>query len=179
MVQYAVLIFERETPGGVADVPPEVMQARMDLDERIAEQSGRVVAGMALEQTETATTAEEAVQDAYVRALRTWARDGVPDRPGAWLTTVARRNALNRAVAVSMVDGPQAALAEVEALERDGRLAGYRYLPATKADLLHRLGRDAEAFDAYKAALALSDNAAEQEFLSERVRSARIRPAVR
>ena len=48
--------------------------------------------------------------------------------------------ALNRAVALAMVDGPAAALAEVEALERDGRLAGYRYLPATKADLLHRLG---------------------------------------
>jgi RNA polymerase sigma-70 factor (ECF subfamily) len=80
--------------------------------------------------------------------------------------------ALNRAVAVSMVDGPEVALAEVEALERDGRLAGYRYLPATKADLLHRLGRDAEAADAYRAALALSDNAAEQEFLAERVRSA-------
>jgi RNA polymerase sigma-70 factor (ECF subfamily) len=81
--------------------------------------------------------------------------------------------ALNRAVAVSMVDGPEAALAEVEALERDGRLAGYRYLPATKADLLHRLGRDAAAADAYQAALALSDNAAEQEFLSERLRSSR------
>ena len=39
--------------------------------------------------------AEEAVQDAYVQALRTWARDGVPGRPGAWLTTVARRSALN------------------------------------------------------------------------------------
>ena len=80
--------------------------------------------------------------------------------------------ALNRAVAVSMVEGPEAALAEVEALERDDRLAGYRYLPATKADLLRRLGRDAEAGDAYRAALALSDNAAEQEFLAERVRSA-------
>jgi RNA polymerase sigma-70 factor (ECF subfamily) len=79
--------------------------------------------------------------------------------------------ALNRAVAVAMVAGPQDALAEVEALERDGRLAGYRYLPATKADLLHRLGRDAEAADAYRAALALSDNAAEQEFLAGRVRS--------
>jgi RNA polymerase sigma-70 factor (ECF subfamily) len=53
----------------------------------------------------------------------------------------------------------------------DPRRAG-RYLPATKADLLHRLGRHAEAADAYRAALALSDNAAEQEFLSERVRSA-------
>ena len=39
--------------------------------------------------------AEEAVQDAYVQALRTWASDGVPERPGAWLTTVARRSALN------------------------------------------------------------------------------------
>ena len=81
--------------------------------------------------------------------------------------------ALNRAVAVSMVDGPQAALEEVEALERDPRLAGYRYLPATKADLLHRLGRDAEAADAYRAALALTDNAAEQEFLAARAGSTR------
>jgi RNA polymerase sigma-70 factor, ECF subfamily len=46
-------------------------------------------------------------------------------------------------------------------------------MPATKADLLHRLGRDAEAVGAYRAALALSDNAAEQEFLAERVRSTR------
>jgi RNA polymerase sigma factor (sigma-70 family) len=39
--------------------------------------------------------AEEAVQDAYARALATWADTGVPDQPGAWLTTVARRNALD------------------------------------------------------------------------------------
>jgi RNA polymerase sigma-70 factor (ECF subfamily) len=80
--------------------------------------------------------------------------------------------ALNRAVAVAMVDGPGAALAEVEALERAGGLVGYPYLPATKADLLHRLGRDAEAADAYRAALALTDNAAEQEFLADRLSSA-------
>ena len=79
--------------------------------------------------------------------------------------------ALNRAVVVAEVDGPEPALAEVEALERDGRLDGYRYLPATKADLLHRLGRDAEAAEAYRTALALSDNAAEQEFLTGRLRS--------
>jgi RNA polymerase sigma-70 factor (ECF subfamily) len=87
--------------------------------------------------------------------------------------------ALNRAVAVSMVDGPQAALADVEALERDGRLAGYRYLPSTKADLLRRLGRDAEAADAYRAALALSENAAEQEFLTEQVTRYRAARATR
>jgi len=79
---------------------------------------------------------------------------------------------LNRAVAVSMVDGPAAALAEVDALAEDDRLAGYRYLPATRADLLRRLGRHAEAADAYRAALALTDNATEQEFLTDRLRSA-------
>jgi RNA polymerase sigma-70 factor, ECF subfamily len=78
--------------------------------------------------------------------------------------------ALNRAVAVAMVDGPAAALARVEALERDGQLAGYRYLPATKADLLRRLGRDQEAADAYRAALALTDNAAERAYLLEQLR---------
>jgi RNA polymerase sigma-70 factor, ECF subfamily len=77
--------------------------------------------------------------------------------------------ALNRAVALSMVDGPEAALVAVEALEGDPRLAGYRYLPATKADLLRRLGRDAQAADAYEAALALADNAAEREFLAARL----------
>jgi RNA polymerase sigma-70 factor (ECF subfamily) len=86
-----------------------------------------------------------------------------------WPTPVV---ALNRAVATAMVQGPERALAEVEALERDGRLAGYPYLPATKADLLHRLGRDSEAVAAYRAALALNGNAAEQEFLTARLRSA-------
>ncbi|MEQ4301316.1 DUF6596 domain-containing protein [Plantactinospora sp. B6F1] len=81
--------------------------------------------------------------------------------------------ALNRAVAVSMVDGPAAALVEVEAIERDGRLAGYRYLPATRADLLRRLDRHAEAAEAYRAALALADNAAEREFLADRLRELR------
>ncbi|SEG99896.1 RNA polymerase sigma-70 factor, ECF subfamily [Nonomuraea solani] len=76
--------------------------------------------------------------------------------------------ALNRAVALAMVEGPEAALAEVEALERDGRLTGYRYLPATKADLLHRLGRDAEAVTAYREAPALTGNAAEQDYLTGR-----------
>ena len=77
--------------------------------------------------------------------------------------------ALNRAVALAMVEGDRPALAAVEALERDGRLAGYRYLHATKADLLHRLGRDAEAAAAYRAALALTDNAAERAFLAGRL----------
>jgi RNA polymerase sigma-70 factor, ECF subfamily len=77
--------------------------------------------------------------------------------------------ALNRAVAVAMVHGPAAALGEIETLEADGRLAGYRYLAATKADLLRRLGRNAESAEAYRAALELTDNEAEREFINGRL----------
>ncbi len=75
--------------------------------------------------------------------------------------------ALNRAVALAEVDGPQAALRVVDELEHG--LAGYRYLHSTNADLLHRLGRDAEAAAAYQAALALTDNAAERAFLQRSI----------
>jgi RNA polymerase sigma-70 factor (ECF subfamily) len=78
--------------------------------------------------------------------------------------------ALNRAVAVAMVRGPAAALDEIARLETDGRLSGYRYLAATKADLLRRLGRNPEAADAYRAALDLTDNEAERTFLTGRLR---------
>jgi RNA polymerase sigma-70 factor, ECF subfamily len=77
--------------------------------------------------------------------------------------------ALNRAIAVSMVDGPAAGLAAVEALEAEGRLAGYRYLPAARADMLRRLGRHGEAAAAYRAALGLADNDAERAFLERRL----------
>jgi predicted RNA polymerase sigma factor len=75
--------------------------------------------------------------------------------------------ALNRAVAVAEVHGPAAALAAVDSLE----LGGYHLFHATRADLLRRLGRQAEAADAYDAALALVGNAAERRFLDERRRS--------
>ena len=75
---------------------------------------------------------------------------------------------LNRVVALSIVDGPQVALAQLHTLD-DGRLAGYHYLPAVRADLLRRLGRHAEAAVAYRAALDLVDNEAEREFLESRL----------
>jgi RNA polymerase sigma-70 factor (ECF subfamily) len=74
--------------------------------------------------------------------------------------------ALNRAVPLSMVAGPGAALAEVERLEGDERLSGYQYLPAIKADLLSRLGRPAEAAAAYRQAFDLAANEAERAFLA-------------
>ena len=84
----------------------------------------------------------------------------------AWPTPVV---ALNRAVVHAMVAGPEAGLADIEGVERDGRLAGYRYLPAAKADLLRRLGRYQDAARAYRTALDLTDNDAERAFLARRI----------
>jgi RNA polymerase sigma-70 factor, ECF subfamily len=77
--------------------------------------------------------------------------------------------ALNRAVALAEVSGPGPALAEVDGLATDHRLAGYHYLPAIRADLLHRLGRDAEAAAAYRQALELTGNEVEKQFLAARL----------
>jgi RNA polymerase sigma-70 factor, ECF subfamily len=76
---------------------------------------------------------------------------------------------LNRAVAVGMADGPAAGLALVEALAAAGELAGYHLLPATRADLLRRLGRAAEAAGAYREALALATTDAERRYLTRRL----------
>lgn len=56
---------------------------------------GRVLAAVA-RSTGDLDLAEDCAQDAFAVALRTWPRDGVPDRPGAWLTTTARNRALDR-----------------------------------------------------------------------------------
>ncbi len=75
--------------------------------------------------------------------------------------------ALNRAVAVAEVGGPETALALVEALD----LRSYYLYHAIRADLLRRLGRNDLARAAYDEALGLTDNAAEQAFLRRRQRS--------
>jgi RNA polymerase sigma-70 factor (ECF subfamily) len=92
----------------------------------------------------------------------------------AWPTPVV---ALNRAVVHAMVAGPEAGLADIEGVERDGRLAGYRYLPAAKADLLRRLGRHQDAARAYRTALDLTDNDAERAFLARRIAEVSAFPA--
>ncbi|HEX6595643.1 MAG TPA: DUF6596 domain-containing protein, partial [Acidimicrobiales bacterium] len=69
--------------------------------------------------------------------------------------------ALNRAIALAEVDGPGPALAVVDGLGLDD----YHLFHATRADLLRRLGRDDDAAAAYDAALARTDNAAEQALL--------------
>jgi RNA polymerase sigma-70 factor (ECF subfamily) len=76
---------------------------------------------------------------------------------------------LNRAVAVAMADGPAAGLALVEALSESGALAGYYLLPATRADLLRRLGRREEAAHWYRQTLAHEITAAERRYLTRRL----------
>jgi RNA polymerase sigma-70 factor (ECF subfamily) len=79
--------------------------------------------------------------------------------------------ALNRAVALAEVKGPAAGLAAIEALE----LEQYHLFHSTRADLLSRLGRHAEAASAYDAARDLAANAAERTFLEGRAAGARVR----
>jgi len=75
--------------------------------------------------------------------------------------------ALNRAVAVAETDGPEAALALADRIA----LEGFYLFHAIRADLLRRLGRDAEAARAYRAAIERTGNAAEQDFLERRLRA--------
>ncbi|GAA2215402.1 hypothetical protein GCM10009850_108700 [Nonomuraea monospora] len=73
--------------------------------------------------------------------------------------------ALNRAVAVAEVEGPEAALRVVEGIEA----REYHLFHAVRAELLRRLGRQEEAGAAYEAAIARSGNEAEREFLRGRL----------
>jgi RNA polymerase sigma-70 factor (ECF subfamily) len=74
---------------------------------------------------------------------------------------------LNRAVAVGEAEGPERGLELADRLELDG----YRYFHAARADFLRRLGRDAEAVDAYERALALAHAEHERRFLERRIAS--------
>ncbi len=75
---------------------------------------------------------------------------------------------LNRAVAVSMADGPAAGLAIVDTLAAESALRGYHLLPAVRGDLLERLGRRDEARAAFEQAAAMTANARERAHLLAR-----------
>jgi RNA polymerase sigma-70 factor, ECF subfamily len=77
---------------------------------------------------------------------------------------------LNRAVAVAMVDGPQPALALIDALAATGDLDGYHLLHAARGDLLRRIGSKAEAAKSFARALQLATNSSERRFLERRLR---------
>lgn len=76
---------------------------------------------------------------------------------------------LNRAVALSMVHGDEAALLELDRLSSESRLQRYYLLPATRARFLERLGRIDEANAEYNAAFALATNEAERRYLAQKI----------
>src|SRR5215216_6311510 len=111
---------------------------------------------------------------AAINAVHTCARDV---RDTDWSQVVALYDqlvrldpspiiALNRAVAVAELDGPEVALAAVDRLE--DKLAGYHAYHATRADLLRRLGRTQQARAAYDKAIELAGNTAETAYLTRR-----------
>jgi RNA polymerase sigma factor (sigma-70 family) len=79
---------------------------------------------------------------------------------------------LNRAVAVGMADGPQAALEIVDRLLHEPALRSYHLLGSVRGDLLQKLGRHAEAHAAFEAAAALAGNRREQDLLKRRAAEA-------
>src|SRR5688572_5219824 len=81
--------------------------------------------------------------------------------------------ALYRAVAVAMADGPRAGLAIIDGLSTSGELDEYHLLHAARADMLRRLGSNAEAAESYELALNLATNDSERRFLERRLREVR------
>jgi RNA polymerase sigma-70 factor, ECF subfamily len=77
---------------------------------------------------------------------------------------------LNRAVAIAMRDGPEAGLAQIDAVLEHGELANYYLAHSARADMYRRLGRTAEARASYEKALALTQQEPERQFLQERIR---------
>ena len=75
---------------------------------------------------------------------------------------------LNRAVAVGMAEGPEAALVIVDSLAHEPALKTYHLLESVRGDLLHKLGRHTEARAAFEAAAALAGNKREQDLLRRR-----------
>jgi RNA polymerase sigma-70 factor (ECF subfamily) len=76
---------------------------------------------------------------------------------------------LNRAVAVAMADGPAVGITLLDRLDAAGELTGYYLLPATRADLLRRLGRFDDAAASYRAALQLVSTEPERRYLERRL----------
>lgn len=107
---------------------------------------------------------QAAIADLHLGQPRDW------ERIAALYAVLARLTGspiveLNRAVAVAEVDGPVAALALLDGLALDD----YRYFHSTRADLLRRVGRDADARDAYARALELAQTDPERRFLAARL----------
>jgi RNA polymerase sigma-70 factor (ECF subfamily) len=114
---------------------------------------------------------QAAIADLHIREPRDW------EQIALHYGTLSRVTGspvveLNRAVAISETEGPEAALAVLEALELDD----YRYFHSTRASMLRRVGREDEARRAYQRALELTGAGPEQRFLAQRLTEVAPRP---
>jgi RNA polymerase sigma-70 factor, ECF subfamily len=103
-------------PGLTTSRPPSNEAAALGAVERVfREESGRAVATL-IRVLGDFDLAEEAVQDAFARAVEVWPVDGVPNNPGAWITTTARNRAIDR------LRRRRTLAAKTEELEREARI---------------------------------------------------------
>ncbi len=155
-------------------------------------ESARIIGGVA-RMVRDVGLAEELAQDALVTALEQWPRTGVPDNPGAWLMTIAKRRAVDRIRRDRTLDrkleeighrqetgeaaGPGEdvdAVLDEDRIEDDVLRLKYHLLPSVRGDLLSRLGRYVEARAEFARAASLTRNAAERAALEKRAASERL-----
>ncbi len=160
----------RTAPDGTLALLSDQDRSRWDADE-IAEGLGLV--REALERRPPGRFALMAAIAAVHAEAPTWSATDWAELVGLYdlLVTIwpSPVVALNRAVAVGLADGPKAGLAALDALGGEPQLAAYGSLASARADFLRRLGRFGESADAYREALAVTDNSVEAQFLSARL----------
>jgi RNA polymerase sigma-70 factor (ECF subfamily) len=157
----------RTTPGG--DIVLLEDQDRLLWDRsKIAEGLELVDAALALGGRPNSYLVQAAIAALHVRDITDW-----PQIVGLYEVLLRIHPSqvieLNHAVAVSMVDGPERGLALLDALSARGGLDLYHLLPAARADLLRRLGRNEEARAAYRAALGLARLDPERRLFARRL----------
>jgi RNA polymerase sigma-70 factor (ECF subfamily) len=149
---------------GIRGRYPSWLRRRALWDEQQIDE-GRALLQRAMAQRRTGPyLVQAAIADLHLQQPRDWRQIA------ALYKTLARQTRspiveLNRAIAVAEIDGPDAGLAILDRLDLDH----YRYFHSTRAELLHRAGRDGEAHDAYRRALDLAQTEPEQRFLQDRL----------
>jgi len=108
------------------------MTAAAQIETTFREEHGRVMAAL-ISQLGDFTLAEDALQDALVNALERWQIDGVPHNPGAWLTAVAKRRAIDRIHSAGTVPARNPG-------RRRGGLSAWRELPGREGNQPERQG---------------------------------------
>jgi RNA polymerase sigma-70 factor (ECF subfamily) len=160
----------RTTPAGDLVLLEDQDRGRWDA-ERIAE--GQLLVTEALRSGRVGAYQIQAAIAALHDEAPSWAATDWPQIAGLYRRLFAIDPSpvieLNLAAAVAMADGPAVGLAMMDGLAAAGALDSYPYLHAARADLLRRLGRRSESAAAYRRALELTDNRAEQAFLQGRL----------